>query len=289
MTSGPRTSEAPAEYFGTEVVRANLQALLEFGPRTVRNAGALDATLHFLESTLASCGYDTQLVHFGEKPGDCNLLAQRPGTDPEAPLLEIGAHYDTVDDSPGADDNGSGVIGLLALARYFSLRQLQRSLRFCFFGAEETGLRGSHAHQEYLTREGRAFAGCVVFEMIGYRSHASRSQETPLRVPLLLWPPRTGDFIASVTNWRSRHLATAYRRAASSTRGPSLSSLINISSGIRCHICWQFERKCQSKLWSSQRKQISQLGSFCIPIDKGSFSSVKPLLHTFPRRVLLRL
>ena len=137
-------------------------------------------------------------------------------------MLEIGAHYDTVDDCPGADDNGSGVIGLLALARYFSLRQLRRPLRFCFFGAEETGLRGSHAHQEYLTREGRAFAGCVVFEMIGYRSHASHSQETPLRVPLLLSPPRTGDFIASVTNWRSRHLATAYRHAASSTRGPKV-------------------------------------------------------------------
>ena len=141
VTSGRRTRKAPAEYFGTAVVRANLQALLQLGPRTARNAGALDATLRFLESALASCGYDTQLVSFGEGPGDCNLLAHRAGTNPEAPLLEIGAHYDTVDDCPGADDNGSGVIGLLALARYFSQRQLQRSLRFCFFGAEETGLR----------------------------------------------------------------------------------------------------------------------------------------------------
>jgi Zn-dependent M28 family amino/carboxypeptidase len=222
VTSRPRTREAPTEYFGTAIVRANLEALLQLGPRTARNAGALDATLRFLESALASCGYDTQLISFGEDPGDCNLLAHRAGTDPEAPLLEIGAHYDTVDDCPGADDNGSGVIGLLALARYFSQRQLQRSLRFCFFGAEETGLRGSRAHQDYLTREGRAFGGCIVFEMIGYRSHASHSQETPLRVPLLLWPPRTGDFIASVTNWHSRHLATAYRHAASSAQGPKV-------------------------------------------------------------------
>ena len=44
-TSGPRTREAPAEYFGAAVIRSDLQALLELGPRTGRNAGALDATL----------------------------------------------------------------------------------------------------------------------------------------------------------------------------------------------------------------------------------------------------
>jgi Zn-dependent M28 family amino/carboxypeptidase len=132
----------------------------------------------------------------------------------------VGAHYDTVEDCAGADDNGSGLVGVLALARYFSEHDLRRPLRFCFFGAEETGLRGSRAHQGHLTRERRSFYGCVVFEMIGYRSYATGSQSTPLRIPLLLWPPRTGDFIASVTNWRSRDLSAAYRRAARRNRGP---------------------------------------------------------------------
>jgi Zn-dependent M28 family amino/carboxypeptidase len=195
---------------------------LKLGPRCAKNTGAPDATVQFLEAALASYGYRSEVVRWGSEPGDKNVLAERAGSDPGAPLLEIGAHYDTVDDCPGADDNGSGIVGLLALARYFSQQELRRPLRFCFFGAEETGLRGSEAHQHHLTREGRSFGGCVVFEMIGYRSHVSGSQGTPMRIPLLLWPPRTGDFIASVTNWRSRHLAAAYRRAAGHRVGPKV-------------------------------------------------------------------
>ena len=208
-----------SQNFAAAALKSDLMTLLMPGPRSCEDVGALEATRAFLRTELQSYGYRTELVRFGEEAGDYNLLAERTGSDPQAPLMEIGAHYDTVRNCPGADDNGSGVIGLLALARHFSQRRLRRTVRFCFFGAEETGLRGSDAHQQLLTHEGRPFGGCVVFEMIGCRKREANSQGTPVRIPLLLWPPRTGDFIASVTNWRSRHLASAYRVAAGTVQG----------------------------------------------------------------------
>ena len=84
-----------------------------------------------------------------------------------------------------------------------------------FFGMEETTRGGSRSHvARIISRSNERLAGVLIFEMIGYRTYESNSQRTPVRIPLILWPPRTGDFITLVSDFRSSSIATSYQKAA---------------------------------------------------------------------------
>lgn len=96
----------------------------------------------------------------GMRPGlSENIVAELPGQDPDAEMLFLGAHHDTQADSVGADDNGSGVAGLLALARVLAPQPRRRTIRLISFGAEEQLSVGSsvyvRAHREELRARGR--------------------------------------------------------------------------------------------------------------------------------------
>lgn len=84
--------------------------------------------------------------------------------------MEVGAHWDTVEGSPGADDNASGVAGVLEIARALhGLGPRQRGIRFCLFGEEEEWMTGSGAHVARFTAAGEAVEGLIALEMIGFR------------------------------------------------------------------------------------------------------------------------
>ena len=88
-----------------------------------------------------------------------NVIADIPGTDPEAGILYMGAHHDTQADSPGADDNATGVIGVLESARRLAKQPHRRTLRLISFGCEEQLSVGSaayvRAHREEISRNGK--------------------------------------------------------------------------------------------------------------------------------------
>ena len=69
-------------------------------------------------------------------------------------VFEIGAHYDTKPNTPGADDNGSGLAGLLEIARAMAGIKYRRTVRFCFFGMEETTRGGSRSHVARIISRG---------------------------------------------------------------------------------------------------------------------------------------
>lgn len=75
-----------------------------------------------------------------------NVLATLPGSDPHLPAVAIGAHHDTQRGNPGADDNASGVVCVLALARFFAAQRPRRTIRFYSFGTEEQLSVGATAH-----------------------------------------------------------------------------------------------------------------------------------------------
>ncbi|MGD1859310.1 MAG: M28 family peptidase [Leptolyngbyaceae cyanobacterium] len=131
-----------------------------------------------------------------------NWIVQLPGTAalsaPAAPVI-IGAHYDTVPGTPGADDNASGVAVLLELARYFSTQRLLRPIWLVAFDMEEYGLLGSRAYGEALRAADQPVHLMLSLEMLGYCDRAPHSQTypTPLLAPLY---PHTGDYIALVGN-----------------------------------------------------------------------------------------
>jgi aminopeptidase YwaD len=87
-----------------------------------------------------------------------NVLATRPATlgDPDsAPIVIVSAHYDSVEKSPGASDNGSGTVGLLEIARILAGVPLEVEVRFAAVGAEEVGLVGSRFYAANLPEDER--------------------------------------------------------------------------------------------------------------------------------------
>ena len=81
-----------------------------------------------------------------------NIIAEKAGTDSGADVVVMGAHYDTVPNTQGASDNGTGVASLMVMADEISSLELAHTVRFIFFGAEEAGLHGSKHYVQSLSR-----------------------------------------------------------------------------------------------------------------------------------------
>ncbi|MEO0801666.1 MAG: M28 family peptidase [Cyanobacteria bacterium J06642_2] len=116
------------------------------------------------------------------------------------PPILIGAHYDAVPGSPGADDNASGVAVLLELARSLSERPLQRSVRLVAFDLEEYGLQGSTHYAELCYQQKLPLAVAISLEMLGYRCTEPHSQRYPVSLLRYVYPD-CGDFIGAIGNW----------------------------------------------------------------------------------------
>lgn len=148
-----------------------------------------------------------------------NVVGRLPGREPDRRRLLIGAHFDSVPGSPGADDNASGVAALLECARLLAGERLRRTVEFVGFNLEEPqeGVQnhrvGSGAYARAAAESGVRYAGCFVLEMVGYTDPRPGSQGAPW---LLFWKdvPEEGTFLAAVGNWRARRLLGAVREAA---------------------------------------------------------------------------
>jgi Zn-dependent M28 family amino/carboxypeptidase len=111
----------------------------------------------------------------------------------EARIL-IGAHFDSVPNTPGADDNASAVAVMLAVAKALGMR---RDLMYVAFNAEEFDLAGSREFVNEMARKMKLLEQVHVLEMVGYRDRRPNSQKNPLP---MIQAPTTGDFLAVVAN-----------------------------------------------------------------------------------------
>jgi Zn-dependent M28 family amino/carboxypeptidase len=207
-----------------EQVEANLRKTVAFlagsiGERNFRQTEKLLHAAEYIEQRLSSCGCEAKRETFTYRGKEyCNVFAEVPGRSTlEDGILVIGAHYDTVTGSPGADDNASGVAGLLELARLVSQRPFTRTSRFVAFSLEEppvfmTSRMGSHVHAKGLRSEGKAVFGMISLEMLGYYLNEKGSQIYPSSLFRLFYPDR-GDFISFVGNLSSRSFTLAVKRA----------------------------------------------------------------------------
>ncbi len=225
-----------------DALMAHVRALAALGPRhPATGPAALAAAADLVASHFAAAGLEVRrqavpgvlppLDHIYGQPveiaGDGlarhlhsgsyeNVEGVLPGADPTAPAVVVGAHYDTVDGSAGADDNATGVAVLLAAAATLRARraggwQPARPIRLVAFTLEELGLLGSAAYVAGLRRTGVEVAAAIVVEAVGFRSEAQRG-------PAFVHLPPPGDFLALVANERSRplldHLLAAARAVA---------------------------------------------------------------------------
>jgi len=206
-TAPPLTAEENA--LRTELV-AHVQKLSgEIGERNLRLYPQLQSAAEYIESDLARFGWKVRRDEYEVHGRSCyNLEAELPGEPPD--IVLIGAHYDTVDGSPGANDNGSGVAALLALARRFSGSHNARTVRFLAFVNEEpehfqTSQMGSFVYAARCRSRGDRIQAMISLETIGYYSNESGSQSYPAP-GLGLFYPREGNFIGFVGNVASRSL-----------------------------------------------------------------------------------
>ncbi len=127
----------------------------------------------------------------------------------------IGAHYDVCENQPGADDNASGVVGLLELARMFKGQKLNKRIDLVAYTLEEppfygTKHMGSFQHAQYLYENKIPVLGMVSLEMIGYFSDEKNSQGFPLKF-LKLFYGNKGDFITTVRKFGSGKFARKFK------------------------------------------------------------------------------
>lgn len=119
--------------------------------------------------------------------------------DPQIPPILIGAHYDTVPGSPGADDNATGIAVLLELARYFSQEIAKHPIRLVAFDLEEYGWGGSLPYATFLKERGEKLRLMLSLESLGYCSHELNSQTYPAKFLEYIYPSQ-GNYIALIGN-----------------------------------------------------------------------------------------
>jgi hypothetical protein len=193
-----------------EELRTDVQKLAgEIGERNVWRYVQLNAAADFIEVSFSRAGLHPRRDSY-ELPGQAchNIEVEIPGVRPD--ILLIGAHYDSVFGSPGANDNGSGVAATLALARRFAGKKTEHTLRFVAFVNEEppyflSGEMGSLVYAERCKARGDKISGMISLETIGYFSDAPNSQTYP-SPGLGIFYPKVGNFIGFVANVHSRAL-----------------------------------------------------------------------------------
>ena len=114
------------------------------------------------------------------------------------PPIIIGAHYDAVPGTPGADDNATGVAALLEIARTFATEPLHHPIRLIAFDMEEYGMLGSAAYAAELKQQKQQVRLMFSLEMLGYCDRTPHSQHYP--AGLKYFYPHQGNFIALVGN-----------------------------------------------------------------------------------------
>jgi Zn-dependent M28 family amino/carboxypeptidase len=165
----------------------------------------------YIRSHLEGAGFAVRELASRCAGFECISLLTEPVAT-ELPLVIIGAHYDTVPGSPGADDNASAVAALLELARWIGPRlggaRLAARLQLAAYDLEEYGLLGSDAHCREVQRAGRPLRGMVSLEMLGYTDTRPGSQRLPPHLAGLY--PDVANFIGVVGNESSRDLLATF-------------------------------------------------------------------------------
>lgn len=182
------------------------------------------ATGNWLCSLFDSMGYRV------EKQGGClNVLAS-----PRLPFEEVllvGAHYDSVPNCPGADDNGSAVAAMLGCAAACARWESPLPVVFVGFNREEDGLRGSREFVEsHLPKAGFGIRCAHILEMVGYASVRPGSQQVPGGLPIRI--RETGDFLGLLANGRSTGgMNAVLKRASAYVPGLPVTGL-NVKLGL---------------------------------------------------------
>ncbi len=182
----------------------------------------------YVRNHLESLGFAVDDWAFEESGfSGVNLLTTPVPHRPDLPLVIVGAHYDSVSGSPGADDNASAVAALLELAAFvkpvLDSQPAGARLQLAAYDLEEYGMIGSQIHAREVRCAGAKLRGMIALEMLGYTDHRPGSQRLP--PDLARFYPDVGDFIGVCGNEASIELIQTVAAALKSVPGVPVQSL----------------------------------------------------------------
>ncbi len=202
----------------------------ELGERTLRSYENLNSAGKYIGDRLRRYGYTPEEESYSvENREVANIYAEIPGKEIPEEIILVGAHYDTVEDSAGADDNASGVAGLLELSRLASGSVFKRTVRFAAFTLEEPPYfsspeMGSMVHAAGCRERGENIRLMICLEMIGYGGKKIR-QNYPSGMNTARFPER-GDFLIAATVPSSSEHAHIFKKEYNSCAAKKIHELI---------------------------------------------------------------
>lgn len=203
--SGPLPPPTAEQARLRDDLRAHVEKLAgEIGERNVYRPAQLRAAADYIEEVFAEAGYTvTRQTYIVDGETCANLEAELPGATLRDEVVVVGAHYDSVFGCAGANDNATGVAGVLELARLWAKRAPARTIRFVAFVNEEppffqTERMGSLVYAKACRERGDKITAMLSLETMGFYSSEPDSQSYPF--PVGLFYPSRADFIAFVGN-----------------------------------------------------------------------------------------
>lgn len=190
-------------------LRSHVDALaVDIGVRHAKVGDSLRRAAKYILVQFIRRGYAVSMESFQfDGVSQQIVVAEIFGQTRPEEIIVIGAHYDTVSDSAGADDNASGIAALLEIASMLKDVPMDRTVRFVAFPNEEYHGEdwrnmGSYHHAKRSFDRGDKIVGMISLEMLGYFSNEPESQKYPF--PFNLFYPDRGNFIGFVGNSKSK-------------------------------------------------------------------------------------
>jgi Zn-dependent M28 family amino/carboxypeptidase len=190
------------------------------GPRVLSKPNSIRATVGYIENQWTEMGFAVRRETFSVLGDEAsNLIVEKQGMRRSEQLILLGAHYDTIAGTPGADDNASAVAVLLEVSRLLKHHTAARTARYVAFACEEPpyfnlDAMGSQHHARQARARAEQIKAMLCLEMVGYFSSEPLSQLVPPSIPRRYhrFFPKRGDFLAAVGNLASWKLAWVFRR-----------------------------------------------------------------------------
>ena len=197
-----------------DIIEVNLRKSVlrlsdDIGSRGYNQKDALSKSIEYIASEFKRYGYDLHSQTYTVNKREYqNIWAEKWGTGSPERIVVVGAHYDTVTGTPGADDNASGIAGLLELARLLTNEQMDKTVQFVAFTLEEPPFfrsrsMGSYVYAKGLKERREKIEGMICLESIGYFLDDPGSQMFPLPFLRFFYPGK-GNFITFVSDLGSK-------------------------------------------------------------------------------------
>lgn len=208
---GPLPGLSPEESATRDFLSGHLEVLAkQIGERNSKKYSELQKSVDYITQQFKNIGYVPRFQEFDvDGKNYKNIEVELPGSDPDLAKVIVGAHYDSAVDSPGANDNASGVACILELARLLHGRQNVRTVKIVAFANGEAPFQatqnsGSYQYAQLAKSANAKIKGMLSLDEIGYYTDAPNSEKLPVNI-FSYYPPE-GNFVMAVADSQSANL-----------------------------------------------------------------------------------